>query len=227
MEDEIYECTFTFTAALPTIRPPMDALSTAFAQGWLMMAGVIVAIGAQNAFVLRQGLARNHVGIVVLLCTASDVLLIALGIFGIGAALAAAPTLQEALRWGGAAFLTVYAFLAGQRAWRGASDVLNPAGRDALARSTVVSTTLALTYLNPHVYLDTVLLLGTVGARQPTDLRMAFAVGAAIASAMWFAMLGFGAAALSRWLNRPAVWRVIDATVAGVMAWVALQLVIQ
>src|SRR5689334_14268122 len=124
-------------------RRPIGTMETstasAFAQGWLMMAGVIVAIGAQNAFVLRRGLARNHVGIVVLLCIASDALLIALGVFGIGAALAAAPLLQDLLRWGGAIFLAVYALRSALRAWRGGTDVLGGQGQSALARPTVVA----------------------------------------------------------------------------------------
>ena len=201
------------------------ALPTAFAQGWLMMAGLIVAIGAQNAFVLRQGVLRSQVGLVVALCTASDALLIALGVFGIGAALAAAPATQALLRWGGALFLAVYALRSGWRAWRGTSQALGDAGAAGTRVGATVATTLALTYLNPHVYLDTVLLLGTVGAQQPAAQRSAFATGAALASAMWFATLGYGAAALSPWLRRPAVWRAIDGIVAVVMALVALQLI--
>ena len=200
------------------------ALSTAFAQGWLMMAGLIVAIGAQNAFVLRQGLLRNQVGVVVALCTVSDALLIALGVFGVGAALAAAPATQTLLRWGGALFLAGYALRSAWRAWRGTPQALGHGAAGTRVGATV-ATTLALTYLNPHVYLDTVLLLGTVGAQQPVALRAAFATGAAMASAMWFAALGYGAAALSPWLQRPAVWRGIDAVVAVVMALVALQLI--
>ena len=200
------------------------ALPTAFAQGWLMMAGLIVAIGAQNAFVLRQGLLRSQVGLVVALCTASDALLIALGVFGIGAALAAAPATQALLRWGGALFLAGYAMRSGWRAWRGTPQALSDSAGGTRIGATV-ATTLALTYLNPHVYLDTVLLLGTVGAQQPAAQRSAFAIGAALASAMWFAALGYGAAALSPWLRRPAVWRGIDAVVAAVMALVALQLI--
>jgi L-lysine exporter family protein LysE/ArgO len=205
--------------------PMNPATPSAFAQGWLMMAGLIVAIGAQNAFVLRQGLARSRVGLVVGLCAASDALLIALGVFGLGTSLAAAPALQELLRWGGALFLAGYALRAGLRAWRGTPQALVNVGGASAGLSTTVASTLALTYLNPHVYLDTVLLLGTVGAQQPGALRAAFAGGAALASAMWFATLGFGAAALSPWLQRAAVWRAVDATVAVVMAGVALQLV--
>jgi L-lysine exporter family protein LysE/ArgO len=201
-------------------------MSTAFAQGWLMMASLIVAIGAQNAFVLRQGLLRAQVGLVVGVCAASDALLVAVGVFGVGATLGTSPVVQQALRWGGALFLAGYALAAGWRAWRGPAHALEIAGSPAASVGTTVATTLALTYLNPHVYLDTVLLLGTVGAQQPAASRTAFAAGAALASSMWFAALGYGAAALSPWLRRPAVWRAIDALVAALMAAVALQLVL-
>ena len=199
----------------------------AFAQGWLMMAGLIVAIGAQNAFVLRQGLLRRHVAVVVGLCAVSDALLVALGVFGVGLVLAHSPLLLWSLRWAGAIFLAGYALRAGMRAWRGAPAALADARAAESPMGATVAATLALTYLNPHVYLDTVLLLGTVGAQHAAPLRWSFAAGAAAASAMWFSALGFGAATLSPWLHRPGVWRAIDSIVALVMAAVALQLVLQ
>jgi len=198
-------------------------ISTAFVQGWLMTAGLIVAIGAQNALVLRQGLARSHVGAVVVLCTASDWLLIALGVFGLGAVIQSSPQVLDVFRFGGAAFLMVYGARAALRAWRPAGDTLVGIGSSPSLASTL-GATLALTYLNPHVYLDTVVLLGSVGAQQPGHARAAFAVGAGIASLMWFATLGYGASAASRWLQRPVVWRAIDASVAVVMLIVAAQL---
>src|SRR6476469_5710133 len=145
-------------------------ISTAFAQGWLMTAGLIVAIGAQNALVLRQGLARAHVGPVVALCTASDWLLILLGVFGLGAAVQSMPVLLQVLRYGGAAFLCLYGLRAARQAWRGVDAGLQTRAGAASLGATVASV-LAMTYLNPHVYLDTVLLLGTVGAQQPGDGR--------------------------------------------------------
>jgi len=202
-----------------------SALSSAFFQGWLMTAGLIVAIGAQNALVLRQGLARTHVGPVVALCTASDWLLIVLGVFGLGAAVQSAPLLLQVLRYGGAAFLIAYGLRSARQAWRGAGAGLQAGSGGGRLGATVVSV-LAMTYLNPHVYLDTVLLLGTVGAQQPGDGRFAFAAGAGLASLMWFATLGYGAAAASRWLQRPIVWRAIDASVAVVMFCVAAQLLL-
>jgi L-lysine exporter family protein LysE/ArgO len=199
--------------------------SAAFLQGWLMMAGLIVAIGAQNALVLRQGLARAHVGAVVALCTVSDIALIVAGVFGLGALAASSPAAMTVMRFGGAAFLLWCAWRAARRAWlaSGALD-LHASGND-LGRT--LATTAALTWLNPHVYLDTVVLLGAVGAQQEPVLRAPFALGASVASAMWFATLGFGAAALAPWLASRHTWRVIDAAVAVVMAAIAFQLILQ
>ena len=190
-----------------------------------MMAGLIVAIGAQNAQVLRQGLLRQHVGLVVLFCTVSDVALIAAGVFGLGALLGRSPVLLELMRHAGAAFLLWCAAQALRRAWRGGA-VLQAQGGTAGAAG-VLGSTAAMTWLNPHVYLDTVVLLGSVGAQQSPVLRAPFALGAALASAMWFASLGYGAAGLSRWLARPGTWRVVDALVAAVMVTVAVQLLVQ
>lgn len=229
MYREKYASAFTAARRLTTIAPPMatttSAVSTAFVQGWLMTAGLIVAIGAQNALVLRQGLARTHVGAVVILCIVSDWLLIALGVFGLGTAVQSSPALLDVLRYAGAAFLIGYGVRAAARAARAGGDVLQGAGPAATLASTL-GTALALTYLNPHVYLDTVVLLGSVGAQQRGAGQVAFAVGAGIASAIWFTTLGYGAAAASRWLQRPAVWRAIDASVALVMLMVAAQLLI-
>lgn len=198
------------------------AQGAALLQGALMAAGLIVAIGAQNALVLRQGLRRAHVGPVVALCIASDWLLIAAGVFGLGALVRSSPAWLEVFRLGGAAFLIGYGLLAARRAWRGSGTLAAASEGGTLAGT--LGTTLALTYLNPHVYLDTVVLLGSVGAQQPDGARAAFAVGAGLASALWFVTLGCGAAAAARWLQRPAVWRGIDAGVALVMFGVAAQL---
>jgi L-lysine exporter family protein LysE/ArgO len=198
---------------------------TAFLQGWLMTAGLIVAIGAQNALVLRQGLMRSHVGPVVLLCTVSDWLLIGAGVFGLGTAIQSSPWLLQFFRYGGAAFLMAYGLRSVLQAWRGQAQLVQSGERAAGLAATLAST-LALTYLNPHVYLDTVVLLGSVVAQHGESGRTAFAAGAGLASAMWFATLGYGAAAASRWLQRPIVWRAIDATVAVVMFTVAGQLLL-
>lgn len=198
---------------------------TALLQGWLTGAGLIVAIGAQNALVLRQGLMRQHVAPVVAVCALSDVLLICLGVFGLGSLIASSPLLLTAFRYGGAAFLLVYAASAARRALSPKAGLQAQVGSASLG--TVLASTLAMTYLNPHVYLDTVVLLGTVGAQQPADARRAFAAGASAASVMWFSLLGFGAAAVAAPLRRAAVWRSIDALIALVMAWLGLQLLLR
>jgi L-lysine exporter family protein LysE/ArgO len=203
--------------------------TTTFLQGWLMTAGLIAAIGAQNAFVLRQGLTRAHVGPVVLLCTLSDWLLIVAGVYGVGAWVQSSPVLLQAFRYGGAAFVFIYGLGAARRAWRPDARGLVVASAAAVpARlGATLAATLALTYLNPHVYLDTMLLLGTVGAQHEGSMRVAFVVGAGLASAMWFGALGFGAAAASRRLQGPSLWRIIDGSVAVVMFGVALQLLLR
>ena len=201
-----------------------SAAPAAFVQGWAMGAGLILAIGAQNALVLRQGLRREHVGAVVAVCTLSDWLLIALGVFGLGALIQSSPLLLQAFRFGGAAFLLGYALLAARRAWRPVAGL--QATGQASGLGATLTAALAFTYLNPHVYLDTVVLLGGLGARQPADLRAAFVAGACGASAMWFGLLGFGAAAAAPWLARPATWRVLDAGVALLMAVLGLQLLL-
>jgi len=204
---------------------PAPTATAVFVQGWVMGAGLILAIGAQNALVLRQGLRRAHVGAVVAFCTLSDWLLIALGVFGLGALVQSSTWLLEVFRFGGAAFLLGYALLAARRAWR-PNTGLQAAGSAASLGATL-SAAFAFTYLNPHVYLDTVVLLGSLGARQPPALRAAFAAGAGVASAMWFTMLGFGAAAAAPRLQTARTWRVIDGLVALLMTGLGLQLLLQ
>ncbi|WP_062383962.1 LysE/ArgO family amino acid transporter [Demequina iriomotensis] len=186
---------------------------------------LIVAIGAQNVFVLRQGLRREHVGLVVLICALSDAVLIAAGVAGVGAAIASVPWLITAARWAGAAFLAVYAVLAARRALSPQGETLEageaPVPTAASARA-VAATCLALTWLNPHVYLDTVVLLGTVSSTH--DPRWMFAAGAITGSILWFAGLGYGARLLSGVLARPGAWRVLDGAIAIVMAVLAVSL---
>ena len=194
-------------------------------QGLLTMGGLIVAIGAQNALVLRQGLARQHVASVVAVCTLSDWLLTALGVFGLGQLIASSPGWLTACRYLGAAFLFVYGLIAARRALASASGGLVAAGT-ARGLGATLAAALAMTYLNPHVYLDTVVLMGTLGAQHAGTARVAFVLGAGAASFAWFALLGFGAAAASRWLRHPQTWRAIDAIVAVVMLWMATQLLL-
>ncbi|MEU4428129.1 LysE/ArgO family amino acid transporter [Actinoplanes sp. NPDC024001] len=191
--------------------------------GFAASAVLIIAIGAQNAFVLRQGLRREHVLPVVLTCALSDLALICAGIAGLGAVLTARPELVTAIRWAGAAFLLAYAVLAARRALR--PQALDPAGQAPATLRATLLTCLALTYLNPHVYLDTVLLLGSV-AQQHTD-RWAFGLGAAAASLVWFTALGTGAHRLAPLLARPSAWRILDGLIAAVMAALGVALIAQ
>ena len=185
---------------------------------------LIVAIGAQNAFVLRQGLLREHVLMVVAICALSDIALIALGIAGAGAVFTAVPWLVEVVRWAGAAFLFVYGLLAARRAWRpkALTAAASSSGAPAIA---VAGTVLALTWLNPHVYLDTLVLLGSVGSTHGDD-RWWFGLGAGVASILWFTLLGFGARLLAPVFARPLAWRVLDGAIAVVMIALSVMLVL-
>ncbi|KQQ05515.1 MULTISPECIES: LysE/ArgO family amino acid transporter [unclassified Rathayibacter] len=183
---------------------------------------LIVAIGAQNAFVLRQGLRREHVLAVVAICALADAALIVVGIAGIGAVLESAPWLLVVIRWGGILFLLAYAFLAAKRALRPGTLEGDPAGASTSLR-TAVGTCLALTLLNPHVYLDTVVLLGSV-ANTHGDERWWFGAGAALGSVLWFTALGVGARALRPLFRSRGAWRVLDAGVAVVMVVLAVSL---
>ena len=182
--------------------------------GFATSISLIAAIGAQNACVLRQGIRNEHVLPVVLLCAASDLALILAGIAGMGALVTAHPTLATVARYGGAAFLIGYGLLAARRALRPAGLIPSDAAPARLGP--VLLTCLALTFLNPHVYLDTVVLLGTV-ANQQRDGRWLFGAGAAIASAAWFFGLGFGARRLSGLFADPATWRILDGLIAVTM----------
>lgn len=184
--------------------------------GFLSGAGLIIAIGAQNAFVLRQGLKRQNVGLVVATCSVGDIVLIVAGVAGIGALVGAFPGLLQVLRFGGAAFLGAYGLMAAQRAWRG-SGALRVDGNESGRWQKVLLTCLAFTFLNPHVYLDTMVLLGSLSTRYPDMLRWAFALGACVASIAWFSMLGFGARLLQPVFRKPLAWRALDATIAVFM----------
>ncbi len=188
--------------------------------GFLTGLSLIVAIGAQNAFVLRQGLRRQHVLAVVLICAFSDALLIVLGIAGLGAVINSVPLLLEVFRYGGAAYLLWFAIGAIRRAIKPSALVESEQQVDSL-RQTIV-TALALTYLNPHVYIDTVLLLGSI-ANQFED-RWLFGVGAASASFVWFFTLGFGASWLGKYVKKPVFWRILDVFIAIVMITIAAML---
>jgi L-lysine exporter family protein LysE/ArgO len=196
---------------------------------------LIIAIGAQNVFVLRQGIRREHVLAVVIVCAVSDAVLIAAGIAGLGALLEVVPWLIDVVRWAGAAFLVGYGMLAARRAWRPSGALTvgeEPAGDEPPASTPaparlrgVLLTALALTWLNPHVYLDTVFLLGSIASTWD-EQRWLFGAGAMLGSVLWFTALGFGARYLSRWLSTPRAWRWLDAGIAVVMVAIAVSLVL-
>lgn len=193
-----------------------------YLNGLLVAAGLIMAIGTQNAFVLAQSLRREHHLAVAALCVVCDALLVAAGVFGLATVLAHSPLLLSIARWGGAAFLLWYGSKALRRAF---SRQSLQEGQRTEARSlrAVLLSALAVTLLNPHVYLDTVLLIGSLGAQQAAP--SAYVAGAASASLLWFFTLAIGAAWLAPWLARPATWRLIDLLVAIMMFAVAGQLI--
>ncbi|MET9086296.1 LysE/ArgO family amino acid transporter [Streptomyces sp. NPDC004237] len=202
----------------------MSSSLTAAAAGFGSGLSLIVAIGAQNAFVLRQGVRRDAVLAVVGICALSDAVLIALGVGGVGAIVVAWPDAVRAVGLIGGAFLLCYGVLAARRVLRPGTGALVAEGEAAGSRRRAVLTCLAMTWLNPHVYLDTVFLLGSLAADRG-DLRWTFGLGAALASLCWFAALGFGARLLGRYLARPAAWRVLDGLVALTMIGLGLMLV--
>jgi L-lysine exporter family protein LysE/ArgO len=195
-----------------------------FITGLTLGASLIVAIGAQNAFVLRQGLRREHVAAVVSVCALLDIVLMAAGVSGLGAAVQAQPRLLEAATIGGALVLAWYALAAFRRALGPHALRADPAGASQPAGQVVLQA-LGISLLNPHVYLDTVVLVGAIGARQPAGTQGAFLVGASLASALWFAALGFGARVMSPLFARPGAWRLLDAAVGVTMGWIAFKLV--
>ena len=190
--------------------------------GFLTGLSLIVAIGAQNAYVLRLGLARNHVGVAVVICAGADALLIAIGVGGLGVIVQAHGDVLTAIALLGGAYLLWFAF----RSFRSAlhPDVLLPSQQEPQAVAAVALAVLGLTFLNPHVYLDTILLVGTIGASFGAD-RWWFALGAVIASVAWFSGLGFGARLLSPLMARPVTWRILDAAIGVVMLTIAIVLV--
>ena len=191
--------------------------------GFLTSFTLIAAIGAQNAFVLRQGIRREHVLAVVSVCAVSDLLLITAGIAGIGAVITAHPQTVTVAKIGGAIFLFGYGALAARRAVRPTS--MAPAQNGSTRLISVVLTCLAMTFLNPHVYLDTVVLLGTL-ANQHADSRWLFGIGAVTASVVWFFSLGFGARRLSGLFANPMTWRILDGLIAVTMIGLGISLVV-
>ena len=187
--------------------------------GLLTGLSLIIAIGAQNAFVIRQGLSRSHVLLVVLICAASDAVLIFLGTGGLGTLIQSKPDLLEFIRWFGVLYLTWF----GSKAVRSvlSNQSLEVGEGTTLSKKAVVLSVLGFTFLNPHVYLDTVILLGSI-ANQFEEDRWFFAFGASLGSFLWFSTIGFGAKAASRFMSRPFFWKILDSLIALVMFSVAI-----
>jgi L-lysine exporter family protein LysE/ArgO len=196
------------------------AHTAAFFKGLTLSFGLIVAIGSQNAFVLRQGLKREHVVPIVAFCALADALLIAAGVMGMARAIGERQDVARALALLGALFLAWYGWQALRRATQ-ARGLHAGALDGGLSRTAALSQAAAFTLLNPHVYLDTVLLVGSIGAQQPRAAQAAFIAGASLASVTWFSLLGFGARWLSPLFARPIAWRVLDGLIALTMAVLA------
>lgn len=194
----------------------------AFTQGFALSAGLIIAIGAQNMFVLRQGLKREHVLPIVLFCAGADAILIVAGVNGLGALLALVPGLSRAMGLGGAVFLAWYGISALRRAAQPGALVAEQ--RAGLSLGAALAGSAAFTFLNPHVYIDTVMLMGAVGASLPAIERPLFMAGAALASLTWFSALGFGARFLVPLFVRPAAWRALDLGIGVMMLALAANL---
>ena len=202
----------------------MTGASLVLAQGFLTGLALIVPIGAQNTFVLRQGIRREHVLLVVGVCVLADAVLVAAGIAGAGAAITSHPRVLSAVRYGGAAFLLAFGATALLRARHPAGP--EPAGRAPVGRAGVLLACLGFTFLNPHVYLDTVVLLGALGSTHAGAGRWVFGAGAVVASITWFFSLGFGAGRLGPLFARPRAWQVLDCAIGVVMVGLAVALIV-
>ena len=193
------------------------ALITGFFTGM----SLIVAIGAQNAYVIKQGLLRSHVTLVVFVCSLSDALLIILGTGGLGTIIQSRPDLLDVIRWFGVIYLTWFGFKSVRSALH--NDTLTASNQSAESWKKVLLTVLAMTYLNPHVYLDTVIFVGSL-ANQFESQRWYFALGACIASGIWFSAIGYGARSASHLMSKPLFWRVLDSAIAAIMFTLAITL---
>jgi len=195
-----------------------------FWQGVITGLALIVAIGSQNAYVLRQGILREHVLPVVAFCALSDAVLILAGIGGAGVLIRGNETLMHVTRYGGALFLASYAVLAARRAWQGKQLLITQ--RAAVPLSSALAACFGFTFLNPHVYLDTVVLLGSIANQHGEPARWVFGAGASAASLAWFSALGFGARYLAPWFQTTFAWRVLDSVIALTMSALALTLLL-
>lgn len=189
-------------------------------------AALIIAIGAQNAFVLKQGILKNHVLVTVLICAVVDALLIGFGVGGFGRILTSNDVLLLLARWGGVIFLLYYGFRSFRAVFRTDALSINDKEQERPDIKTSIITMLALSLLNPHVYLDTVILLGSIGAQFPANERVFFACGAVMASFLWFFSLGYGARYLGTLFQKPLAWKILDFIIGCVMWLIALTLIL-
>ena len=208
---------------MTSITALLSAQAAVFLQAFGLSLGLIVAIGAQNAFVLRQGLRREHVCLVVMFCAVVDATLIAAGVLGMAKILQGRAELAQALAVGGALFLTVYGIQALRRA-RHKQQLTTSTGGKQTAWWLILAQATGFTLLNPHVYLDTLLLVGSIGAQQPPSLQSWFIVGASTASLSWFVLLGFGARWLAPVFAKPRAWQMLDLAIGVLMLTLAMLL---
>ena len=196
-----------------------------FLTGLLLGGSLIIAIGSQNAYVLKQGLLKSHVFLICLICALSDALLITLGTSGVGKIVKEHPDWLKIITWLGAAYLILFGINSFRAAFK--NETLQTAGSDSKTqnRKTVIKTVLALTFLNPHVYLDTVLLIGSIASPYSDQGRFYFTLGAISASFLWFFSLGYGARLLSPFFSKPVAWRLLNVFIGVIMLWIAYQLV--
>jgi L-lysine exporter family protein LysE/ArgO len=194
-------------------------------EGFLMGAGLIIAIGAQNAFVLKQGIKGEHRSAIALICALSDAILIAMGIAGMGYIFSSHPLVTKAVSLAGAVYLSWFSFRCFRSAVRGESMEINGEVNSALSLKTAVITTLALTYLNPHVYLDTVVMLGGFGAARPPEIRPFFGLGAIAASFTWFFSLAWSGKIIAPLFKKQAAWRILDTAIGFVMIYITVKLI--
>lgn len=200
-------------------------LSTYF-QGFSLSAGLIIAIGSQNAFILRQGLKKEHTFAICTICFLCDAALIIFGVAGFGTLVATSESLLLAARWGGALFLFAYGARAFYAASRSATLEVDAPGRQTCSLRSAVATTLALTLLNPHVYIDTIILIGSIAGQFPAHERLTFTLGATSASLVWFYTLGYGARVLTPLFRKQLSWKILDLLIGVVMWAIALNLLL-
>ncbi|WP_315505012.1 LysE/ArgO family amino acid transporter [Pasteurella multocida] len=195
-------------------------------QGFFVTAGLIIAIGAQNAFVLKQGLLKQNILAVILTCFFCDIVLISLGVLGLGSLISQSTMATVALAFVGGGFLLIYSLKAFLSAYRGnASLQLAKADKQPQTTLHAIIATLLITLLNPHVYLDTVVIIGGIAGTLAFDEKLFFLVGALLVSALWFFSLGYGARLLSRFFQRPVTWRILDLVIGVIMWAIAISLI--